>query len=181
MQDSLFELFAFQRILRLDARENFRRENREILKTELELVVAQAVADAENAGIEEPDNITGISLFHNGPLLRQELLRLGQLDVYFFGGTPGIAEAAAEEGRRRWPGLRVVGCRNGYFQAEEEEGIVEAINASGAKMLFAFKYGMDIMNEMGIDIQVIRAGNANLFLSPIFRDALSRRTGLRIC
>ena len=32
-------------------------------------------------------------------------------------------------------------------------------------IVFAFKYGMDIMNEMGIDIQVIRAGNANLFLS----------------
>ena len=41
----------------------------------------------------------------------------------------------------------------------------------------AFKYGMDIMNEMGIDIQVIRAGNANLFLSPIFRDALAGVTG----
>ena len=43
--------------------------------------------------------------------------------------------------------------------------------------MFAFKYGMDIMNEMGIDIQVIRAGNANLFLSPIFRDALAGVTG----
>ena len=44
-------------------------------------------------------------------------------------------------------------------------------------IVFAFKYGMDIMNEMGIDIQVIRAGNANLFLSPIFRDALAGVTG----
>ena len=44
-------------------------------------------------------------------------------------------------------------------------------------IVFAFKYGMDIMNEMGIDIGVIRAGNANLFLSPIFRDALAGVTG----
>ena len=29
------------------------------------------------------------------------------------------------------------------------------------------------MNEMGIDIGVIRAGNANMFLSPIFRDTLA--------
>ena len=43
--------------------------------------------------------------------------------------------------------------------------------------MFVFKYGMDSMNEMGIDIQVIRAGNANLFLSPIFRDALAGVTG----
>ncbi len=44
-------------------------------------------------------------------------------------------------------------------------------------IVFSFKYGMDIMNEMGIDIEVIRAGNANLFLSPIFRDALAGVTG----
>ena len=44
-------------------------------------------------------------------------------------------------------------------------------------IVFSFKYGMDIMNEMGIDIGVIRAGNANLFLSPIFRDALAGVTG----
>ena len=42
-------------------------------------------------------------------------------------------------------------------------------------IVFSFKYGMDIMNEMGIDIGVIRAGNANLFLSPIFRDALAAK------
>ncbi len=44
-------------------------------------------------------------------------------------------------------------------------------------IVFSFKYGMDIMNEMGIDIDVIRAGNANLFLSPIFREALAGVTG----
>ncbi|WP_075558103.1 xylulokinase [Parabacteroides timonensis] len=44
-------------------------------------------------------------------------------------------------------------------------------------IVFSFKYGMDIMNGMGIDIDVIRAGNANMFLSPIFRDTLSGVTG----
>lgn len=84
-------------------------------------------------GYRVPERVAGYDLYLR---LLKEAAR-HDLPVYFFGGTPGIAEAAAEEGRRRWPGLRVVGCRNGYFQAEEEEGIVEAINASGAKMLFA--------------------------------------------
>lgn len=44
-------------------------------------------------------------------------------------------------------------------------------------IVFSFKYGMDIMNEMGIDIGVIRAGKTNMFLSPIFRDTLSGVTG----
>jgi len=47
-------------------------------------------------------------------------------------------------------------------------------------IVFSFKYGMDIMNDMGIDIGVIRAGNANMFLSPIFRDALAGVTGAMI-
>lgn len=51
------------------------------------------------------------------------------------------------------------------------------VRAAQEGIVFSFKYGMDIMNEMGIDIRVIRAGNANLFLSPIFRDALAGVTG----
>jgi xylulokinase len=44
-------------------------------------------------------------------------------------------------------------------------------------IVFSFRYGMEIMNEMGIDIRVIRAGNANMFLSPVFREALAGMTG----
>lgn len=44
-------------------------------------------------------------------------------------------------------------------------------------VVFAFKYGMEIMRGMGMAIDVIRAGNANLFLSPIFRNTLSGVTG----
>jgi len=42
---------------------------------------------------------------------------------------------------------------------------------------FSFRYGLDIMKETGIDTQVIRAGEANMFLSRIFREALSTITG----
>ena len=45
---------------------------------------------------------------------------------------------------------------------------------------FSFKYGMDIMNQMGIETKTIRAGHANLFLSPIFRQTLSNITGATI-
>ena len=44
-------------------------------------------------------------------------------------------------------------------------------------IVFSFKYGMDIMSNMGIDISVIRAGHANMFLSPIFCEALAGVTG----
>lgn len=51
------------------------------------------------------------------------------------------------------------------------------VRAAQEGIVFAFKYGMDIMNDMGINIDVIRAGNANLFLSPVFRNTLAGVTG----
>jgi xylulokinase len=42
---------------------------------------------------------------------------------------------------------------------------------------FSFRYGLDIMKETGIYPQVIRAGEANMFLSRVFREALSTITG----
>jgi len=40
-------------------------------------------------------------------------------------------------------------------------------------IVFSFKYGMEIMKGIGIDANVIRAGKANMFLSPIFRETLA--------
>lgn len=44
-------------------------------------------------------------------------------------------------------------------------------------IVYAFHYGMEIMKQIGIHPSVIRAGNANMFLSPVFRDTLSTLTG----
>lgn len=54
------------------------------------------------------------------------------------------------------------------------------LRAAQEGIVFAFKYGMDIMQNIGIDAKVIRAGKANMFLSPIFRDTLAGITGASI-
>ena len=54
------------------------------------------------------------------------------------------------------------------------------IRAAHEGIAFSFKYGMEIMEEVGIKVKVIRAGNANLFLSPIFRETLANITGASI-
>lgn len=56
-------------------------------------------------------------------------------------------------------------------------GKAHLARAAQEGIVFSFKYGMDVMNDMGIDIDIIRAGNANMFLSPIFRDTLAGVTG----
>lgn len=47
-------------------------------------------------------------------------------------------------------------------------------------IVFAFKYGIDIMEQIGIPVQKIHAGRANMFLSPVFRDTLAGVTGATI-
>jgi len=42
---------------------------------------------------------------------------------------------------------------------------------------FSFRYGLDIMKETGIDPKIMRAGEANMFLSKVFRETLSSVTG----
>ena len=84
-------------------------------------------------GYRIPERVAGSDLYLR--LLEEAAKK--NFPVYFFGGKPGIAEEAAAEGRRRWPGLMVAGCRNGYFSADEEPEIIEGINQSGAAMLFA--------------------------------------------
>lgn len=54
------------------------------------------------------------------------------------------------------------------------------LRAAQEGIVFSFKYGMDIMQQIGINASVIRAGKANMFLSPVFRDTLAGVTGATI-
>lgn len=56
--------------------------------------------------------------------------------LFLFGSKPGTAERAAEILVGRNPGLKIAGCRNGYFKPEETDTIVDEINASGADVVF---------------------------------------------
>lgn len=55
--------------------------------------------------------------------------------VFLFGAKPGVAERAAAEIERRYPGIKISGTHNGYFKDEETPEIVDEINKSGAKLV----------------------------------------------
>ncbi len=54
------------------------------------------------------------------------------------------------------------------------------LRAAQEGIAFAFRYGMDVMAGMGMDIRIIRAGQTNMFLSPVFRGSLANCTGAGI-
>ena len=56
--------------------------------------------------------------------------------VYLFGSKPGVAESAGEEMAKRYPGIRIVGCSDGYFDSESEKEIIADINEKKPDFLF---------------------------------------------
>lgn len=54
--------------------------------------------------------------------------------LYLLGAKPGVAERAAEKLRGQYPGLRIAGTHDGYFQ--EDGPVIEAIRESGADVVF---------------------------------------------
>lgn len=59
-------------------------------------------------------------------------------------------------------------------------GAAHLLRAAQEGIACAFRYGIDIMRETGLDPQVLRAGRANLFLSPLFRQTLATLCGVHI-
>ena len=55
---------------------------------------------------------------------------------YLLGAAPGVADDAARNLVRAYPGLKIVGVRDGYFAREQEGEVCEQIRASGADVLW---------------------------------------------
>jgi xylulokinase len=51
------------------------------------------------------------------------------------------------------------------------------LRAAQEGIVFSFKYGIEVMEQMGMNVNKIHAGHANMFLSPIFRNTLAGVTG----
>lgn len=47
------------------------------------------------------------------------------------------------------------------------------LRAAQEGIAYSFRYGVDIMRNMGIEAKVVRAGKTNMFLSPLFRQTMS--------
>ena len=106
-----------------------------IISQKAELVLpdgAGAVWAGRHLGYKVPERVAGFDLYN-------QLLALSAkkgYKAYFFGGSPGIAEAAKAKSEEMYPGVKIVGCHNGYFTDADVPAIIEAINQSGAEMLF---------------------------------------------
>ena len=79
-----------------------------------------------------PERVAGIDIFER---LLEQGARLDR-SAYLLGARPDILARLEEVVLRRFPGLRIVGSRDGYFTDAESAEVAADIRASGADMLF---------------------------------------------
>jgi xylulokinase len=68
---------------------------------------------------------------------------------------------------------------NGSFHGLDFNHHTQAhiFRAAQEGIVFALTYGFELLQEMGLKTSVIRAGHANMFLSPVFREAFVNTIG----
>jgi len=94
-------------------------------------------------------------------------------------GSDGVLVLPFGNGAERMLRNKDIGCHLGNlnFNRHNQSHILRAAQEG---IVFAFNYGIDIMKGIGISTSVIRAGKANMFLSPIFTSTLASLTGATI-
>lgn len=94
-------------------------------------------------------------------------------------GSGGISILPFGNGAERMLENKEVGCaiHGVNFNLHATSHIMRAVQEG---IVFSFKYGIDIMEQIGISVRKIHAGRANMFLSPIFRETLAGVTGATI-
>lgn len=129
-------------------------ELKEILNT-ADLVVpdgAGTVWASNYLGVEMPERVAGFDLVQallaNAPAKKRR--------VFFFGSAPGVAEKAKLKAQKDYPGIEIVGVRDGFFTAEDEPDIIEQIKQAKPDLLLAAlgvpkqeKWLNAHMNELG--------------------------------
>ena len=94
-------------------------------------------------------------------------------------GSDGVCIMPFGNGAERVLQNRELGCsiQGVNFNKHTRAHLVRAAQEG---IVFSFCYGMEIMQQMGMDIRKIHAGKANMFLSPLFRNTLAGVSGATI-
>ena len=94
-------------------------------------------------------------------------------------GSDGLVVMPFGNGAERVLQNKEIGCSIHGLNFNKHEA-KHILRASQEGIVFSFYYGMDIMKQMGLDIQHIHAGRANMFKSALFCDTLATVSGAMI-
>ena len=91
-------------------------------------------------------------------------------------GSAGVSIMPFGNGAERMLENREVGSsiHGVNFNVHDKSHLLRAAQEG---IVFSFKYGIEVMEQMGMNVNKIHAGHANMFLSPIFRETLAGVSG----
>lgn len=94
---------------------------------------AGTVWAARHLGVSMPERVAGYDL------TQHLLARAPQTKkrVFFFGSAPGVADKAKIKAESEYPGIQIVGVRDGYFKKEQEQDIIDQIKNARPDLLLA--------------------------------------------
>jgi xylulokinase len=94
-------------------------------------------------------------------------------------GSAGLRVLPFGNGAERMLNNKIIGAQfcNIDLNIHTQAHVIRAVQEGIA---FAFRYGLDIMRENGINPTVIRAGKNNLFLSELFTETFVNVTGVPV-
>lgn len=135
-------------------------------------------ADRTRIGVMTCINGTGIlnSWIHRNMAPELSYPAMNDLAAEVPAGSEGVTILPFGNGAERVLENRTIGCSfHGInFNLHDRRHILRAAQEG---IVFSFMYGMEIMKSIGMRIDTIHAGNANMFLSPVFRDTLAGVSG----
>lgn len=91
-------------------------------------------------------------------------------------GSEGITILPFGNGAERMLNNKETGC-SVHGVNFNRHGKAHIIRAAQEGIVFSFKYGIGIMEKMGMTVNRIHAGHANMYLSPVFCETLAGVTG----
>jgi len=94
-------------------------------------------------------------------------------------GSDGVVVIPFGNGAERVLENKEIGCSISGLNFNKHSK-AHLVRAAQEGIVFSFCYGMEVMQQMGMDIKNIHAGKANMFLSPLFRDTLAGVSGATI-
>lgn len=94
-------------------------------------------------------------------------------------GSDGLTVLPFGNGAERMLGNKVIGSHMNNLDFNRHS-FAHLTRATLEGIAFSFIYGMKVMKEMGLELEVIRAGNDNLFQSAIFGQTIAELSGAKI-
>ena len=137
--------------------------------------------DAHRYGVLLCINGTGIlnSWIHRNVTPMMSYAEMDEEALTAPAGCDGLLVLPFGNGAERVLGNRNIGAAFAGLDLVRH-GVPHLLRATQEGIAFSFRYGIDVMRQIGLDLQVIRAGKANLFLSPLFRETLATLCGADI-